>query len=962
MGADTCGPASRSGRRMRSIQLPTSPVCHAFAGIGRYDAEPSLQCWWGKWGGVPQRGWHWWRERWTHFIGCHHCHPIRGSGGRSSTTYHRYNHRSPGCNRGSIRDCACNDSTLSRPVRVCVPSPAKHYIQLRWSVRRGGGGRGLPLTSSNQTAGSWGPGSLWPQRGRHARFVVARGMDDWLQLNASAVTTGTFGNTAPPSFPELDGRLQRNAFKAVIGSWARGNPDTTDTNDFEVNVSSYVPKQAFVTRAVLSGVDIPTAQQLIEPAWCRLYYTAGGLRVSPTCRSLRVTACLEPGGGVRPHSCVARVTLPLPMDRVVGLQPLSHGVTRLTLENPVPAPIQAVGDTWRWLEMNAGGMFAVVGLPGTTGPVSLAASALRPDTSLSFDVLDNGFYATAAAAVSAGPLPSMYLVASSLPTPVVLARALTGLVAAAGDASLGRLSFQYSDRTDGFTAVVPASAAGTRWTLDGPLAEYMGFGLSLTFQGASVGPRMRLAAPAGFAGMRSGSPMSPDALAAWVQFGFNAFVWPGFAFGLVLPTLPRAVTVLTAAGGCTDFHGLAAQMTAACVSAGYPYSSVVVTAGGAGGVEFRSTTGLVFAVDWSVDGSFDALRVGFPRVQTPFGRGHAPNLQPDHVPVMEPMCGPLSCTSTDSFTPVNQVRVVLDPTTARPQIVPIPLPVFSAATVSLDTTTGEVTVTAADGYVPGMVLGAGAVLCDATTSTQVRVLVSGVRSPSGFTAVLWNPADAAVFGSPVFASGAVVAPTDAGPLCLYLQANGQVWGGSVGGRACPRDAPLTWQKSQCFTAALLGLAPATVYGTAGSEWAICAHGTVRVCQDPYVVICLAFSGGSTIPTVGDVYYPFPGGGSQVVFAKVGRNSLFRSDFESFFEHAFPGAGTHIGIIRVQILNVDGTLYETHGHPVSLTLRFDCMESGLSWGEGRAALLRPDTEGTAPLPIARGTYFPHGTGS
>jgi hypothetical protein len=133
-------------------------------------------------------------------------------------------------------------------------------------------------------------------------------------------------------------------------------------------------------------------------------------------------------------------------------------------------------------------------------------------------------------------------------------------------------------------------------------------------------------------------------------------------------------------------------------------------------------------------------------------------------------------------------------------------------------------------------------------------------------------------------------------------------------------------------------------------------GTLEICQDSYILVCLAFAAGGAIPNTGDVYYPFPcTENNQLVFAKVLRSSFLRADFDRLFDHVFAGSGTNLGYIRVQILNPNGTPYQTHGHEVSITLKFDCRQSTVAFGGGHAVILgEEEAGGPYVAPVSRGS--------
>jgi hypothetical protein len=121
-------------------------------------------------------------------------------------------------------------------------------------------------------------------------------------------------------------------------------------------------------------------------------------------------------------------------------------------------------------------------------------------------------------------------------------------------------------------------------------------------------------------------------------------------------------------------------------------------------------------------------------------------------------------------------------------------------------------------------------------------------------------------------------------------------------------------------------------------------GTVSVLQDPFVIICLGFDGTEAEPLTGDLYYPEQS--CPLVFAKVPRTSLFKSDFFKVYDHTFEGASRTLGFIRVRILNPNGTLYQTHGHTVMITLLFNTRQTMVGFGGGKVAVTY---QGSGPPP-------------
>ena len=135
-------------------------------------------------------------------------------------------------------------------------------------------------------------------------------------------------------------------------------------------------------------------------------------------------------------------------------------------------------------------------------------------------------------------------------------------------------------------------------------------------------------------------------------------------------------------------------------------------------------------------------------------------------------------------------------------------------------------------------------------------------------------------------------------------------------------------------------------GSGGVAWKsmVPLRGISRACTapPPFALLCLAFSAGHVLPCAGAVHYPYIGhqtllgDGSPsttqippIVFAKITRASPLKSDFERTFDYAFPG-GSHLGYVRVKLINPDGTPYHTAGLPTSITLKVEGFTGGVEF--------------------------------
>lgn len=774
-----------------------------------------------------------------------------------------------------------------------------------------------------------------------------------------------------PSFPSTD-CLHHGTFKVVVGSWRRLNEAKSSTNDFAVNVSAYAPKTTPVTRVTLVDIDIPPTQLLIEEPWSRIYFD-NGMYATPDCRSVDVVFTVSAAyeAAVRPPTaCLSTaVVLPLCIDAVTAYTLLpgpAAGLVRLYFAHRVPFPIASIVEAWSGLAARGCGSMCLVGVP-TLPDFVLSSACVIDDTTLSFDVQSEDLYD----ALQRNPdaAKHMYLYAAPVPGPAylatILSRCMTDALAAttyalpssAAAAVYGacggavdcpstpwRFDFQYTPIHDRYTLTLTTPEYVRDVSLAGPAAAYMGFGSPTTIEArgrhaASLpAQNQRYQSPLSYASLPIGSPRCGTTFAASIETAFNAFCWDSFAFDVVTPGLSR-LRVVVPRGNMT-LKTLAGVVKAAIVQAGLPavepYASITVTYGTSGttfsGLVFASP-GFAFGLDFSVDPTFFPIRIGYDAKAYPPALTHYPTRKASHCPELSAGVG-VACACT---LPRGKMQVVYRQDVQELVLQLTPFPAFAAKLVaaplgfySTDTTQAL--------QVGACVIVAGPSAAPGGAYQQRRAYVVAVAPVGAVTTyyITYSDTNPALPGFGY--ENVTIVPQDAPPLNLYLQR--------------------TFQNG----------VPAEVMGFQARTYSACGElvspGTVDVRQDPYILLCLGFESPTATPLTGDVYYPFLSpSANQLVFAKVARAAgcIYRTDFDKVFDHTFNGAGTTLGYIRVQVLNSDGTPYQTHGHPVSITLKFDSRESGVAFGDGTVTMGLGDNMGDSQLVLGngRGMILPPG---
>lgn len=767
------------------------------------------------------------------------------------------------------------------------------------------------------------------------------------QFNAAAVTAprliDEFATSYGVNFPATDA-LEKTSFKIVVGSWRRLNYASTTTNDFEVNVSEYAPKQCFVTRVQLVDVDIPNTQLLIEDIWNRVYFNLGCMP-TPDCRTFNFNF----------HDVCAGVTststtiLPLPFDTVRQFDLLASGYVRLYLQHRAPRPIVPLVHAWQSLAKLGHSCMRLAGIPGM-GTYDLDYNCVSDDSSMSLMIYSVPLWNALAAA--GAPAPSLFLLASTLPGPSFLSKVIsrctsydlnTSLLSptcSAADIAAWSFNLSYSDVADTFEVSIK-SPYSARMSVDGPLAEYMGFGSPYVlepcdgFRHVVSGPRQRFQAGDSFAAIQCGDPCSDAQLAEWVSTAFNGFVWAPFTFVVTYPG--DAPITIAVPGGYMSLAQVAAEVNTALAAA--PLPAAIACTVNHQGLAFKST--ISFGLDFTADAMFEPNRIGYDAEAYPAAPVHLPTMPARHVPLLPGTCGPSCCKPVLYTVPQSLVHVQFRPGCNQLVFEARPYAPFTGTLSVLGPSLYQIV--ADGGFVANLVAGAAVLLAYTGPYRQVKAVVTEAVNGSTSMVALINPDDSVLVGI-----GAVtVIPQTVLPLVLYLQR-------SNGEGSATAVCPFPRKHGRTIDPEILGF-DALTYESCGRQLA--SPGTLEKWQDSYILLCLAFAAGGTPPVTGDVFYPYAKQ-NTIVFAKVLRGSIFlRADFDRIFDHVFAGTGQHLGFIRVSIMNPNGTPYQTHGHSCSITLKFDARSSAVAFGGGHVVV--PGESAVSMLPLSRGTMIVRG---
>jgi hypothetical protein len=719
-----------------------------------------------------------------------------------------------------------------------------------------------------------------------------------------------------PSFfdPSL---LPKTEFKILVGSWQRINMATTATNDFISNVAAYAPKNVAVMTACLSDVDIPNTQLLIEKEWSRVFFDVG-FHPTAECRLLRLRYTC-------PVPCAVDVLLPLSVDKVSGFTIINPNTVLISLEHRAPTPIATAAAYWPNLRL--------IGLPG--GPTELSPSEVaNGDSAFSFVVYSSAL-ATALGSLNAGT--QLYLASDGLNGPTALASYCSSALQYALNSASGspwQVYFKYLVDTDQFSVNIRAQFP-TKLILEGAVSGYMGFGESAMLERCQ-GLALRAGFACSYAEVRTGDTRKESELASWMEAGFQAFVWSPFQFNVAVAGSSASPVTVDVLGGCMDLETLADQMQAtifnvAPLNAYNIGVSVVQTP--VRGLAFTSTT-TSFEVDFT--GCLESQRLGYLPLSYASALTHLPNTDALHVPQMSALCGTCPSGASTTMIPRCRVRSNYVPTTSQLAVQSESLPAFGATFTP--PVLNAMVITTLPGIYDGLQIGAKVRVSGmiGPVYAQFPAVVVSRASLSQFTVVFENYADAASAAS--ITSLRTVVPADIYPATLYLQ----------------RYTPF---HEFAIDPVQFGFAAST-YEAPGPHGIITSPGTLEICQDGYVLVCLGFSAGDDANT-GQLFYPLyqAPGASRLVFAKVSRNVFVRSTFDSKFEFVFSTGGMHLTYVHVQLLNPNGTLYQTHGHAVSVTLKLHARSDGIATGGGGHVVIPGTTTGAVDInPISRGSFF------
>ena len=684
---------------------------------------------------------------------------------------------------------------------------------------------------------------------------------------------------------------------------------------------------------------------------------------------------LYAGGGCAAAQ-TATVFLPLPVDAITFYEVPQPGLVKLYTQHRAPVPMPQLAAAAVALDQP----MVIVGLPG--GPFALTAREVRDDSAMSFLVYSVELAVLVTAAALLTPPPALYLMAPPLPGPAALARVVTtcmgALLAAAAPQSTPcaplphwQFAISYFPVFDAFELHVRPPYPG-RVAVEGPISEYMGFGSPLVWdtgallQVPHIGKRFQQGPS--FASVEVGDPPTPTALAERLQAGFNAFIWQPFTFGIGFPGFVGVLPPVDVPGGCMDLEGLAVQISeqlaAYAVANTCPLVECTTQTEPYPGLVFFSDPIVIFTLDWTVDAGFRPARVGFDFQAYPAQERHAATQPAKHTPALPSLCGPTCCAAVQFQLPPCAMEVTYRRSTQQLALQTQPLPCFSAAVTLPDPVISSnlYVVTAITGWRHGLVPGAQLVLSFyvAGVYTQVQTVVVTVLSNTAVTVAVMDtgPVILTAMATAVELDLVSACPSECCPFVLFLQrrnadTNASTTDSCVRVDLCTQGFTDLPDHGQTVDPEVFGFDAAT-YPSCGCI--LVSPGSLKICQESYVLVCLAFSAGDTIPCTGDVYYPFHGdSNSPIVFAKVLRSTFLRADFDRMFDHRFAGTGIHLGYIRVRILNPNGTLYQTHGHSLTITLKFDSYTTLISFGDGHVVLPGEDGRVTLP-PVSRGTLF------
>jgi hypothetical protein len=800
---------------------------------------------------------------------------------------------------------------------------------------------------------------------------------DTLTSDTFKVTVASWRRLNPGSTPTHD-------FVCDVGSYAPKQPFVQRV----ALVDAHVPAVQRLIEPLWDRVYF-TQGLRTSPSWRTLQLEWAA---TPVAAAALAAAAAASGGPPLPgpgfFTGVATVLLPLPVDTVVAATVVRPGVTRLVLASAAPRPVAVMAAL--------AGPLTLVGIPGLP-PLTLARDTVVDGTGgpCAIEVLDATLAAAVTAGVS---LECAALTAAPLASDADLARVLslaasvalkTSCGAGAGVAGAGpgcavqwRVSLQYcGGPQDSFSASYSAaSSLGGPGApppfllrfLEGPLASYMGFGGRVLLSEVPVlAPTGRAAPVCGYALVPTGNYLTPEGLAAALGAAASAYTWPSFDLEFGMPGLSAPVTV-TVDGGHATLDTLAAVVQGAVFAAfaatgvqpaiavrvvpgahcgtaggasgdcgaggsgsacgGVSAGADVGTPGGPRGLSFTSTASPPYVFTLTLPVGPVAARLGYSSgLTTPAAAAQWPTVgDASHVPCWDMCCGEVP------LVPVADVRATVAPS-GRLELACQPLNLDGVAVGPTGDSCGLTwrlfPDPASPTYQLGLSLGARvALVSNVPERTQVPCVVIHADWAANTAVVVQEDGTQAFTPWPTGNKGVVLA-LDTPPLSVYMQGHG----GRVS-RLAPVPPALFGFQPDTYVAAPWGpgagpCVPCTPAALLPAP-VLVSPGTVRVKDDPYLLLCLAFTAADAPALAGDIYYPVqsPPGGATLVFAPILRSSCdWRPEYDRTFFKAFPGAGIHLGYIRVRVLNADGRPYLTHGHPVSVMLRADVRTDTPSLG-------------------------------
>jgi hypothetical protein len=642
-----------------------------------------------------------------------------------------------------------------------------------------------------------------------------------------------------------------------------------------------------VTRVQLVDVDVPDTQQLIEPSWSRLYFQQG-VPVIDTSRALDVTI----------NGNVSSLVLPLPLDAVRSFEIVEPGVTRVFTTLRAPSPIVPVAEVWKCLPGGQG--LRIHGVPGFHDGFLLTEGNVRSGGSgtMGFEVLSYDF-----SEALTGSSNLLVLTAAPIPGPTFLAAILSKLTPGAlasqplpplspGDCSFNSwlVQFQYVPSTDKFIVYTRFPRHVEEAVLSGPLCEYLGYGsffpLEVCHDSRSppiLARNGRFMPKDAYARLETDTPRHERDIAINVQNALNAYTWPSFTFGVQFPGEATALVVVPA--GRMTLRQLAESITSITQPTLGVYATYISSeCGTKSGLKFANDS-RVFGLDFAVSAPFDTTRIGYDHRVLRAAVAHYPIFAAVHIPLP-------SCASP----PMCNIWAVYNEDTQHMLLQSVPFEEFSAVLSALPAYPNVFSVSSGSttSFKHGLQVGARVIVVD-EEHDQFSGVVVGVRSLTTFDVLLFSP-DEVVYGA------VTVVPQDRLPIDLFLT---------------PRENVLPAQ--------IIGFQPITYE----SSCDLLSPGTLDIREDPYLLLCLSFQAEGSSAPCGNMYYSFPNNTQQLVFGKVLRSSCaYKCDYDRIFSYEFRGVGIHLGYIQVRFLNLDGTVYETHGHSTSVCLKFDVKQSGV----------------------------------